>query len=394
MPAPGELPDSVSEADPLGVDYGRGNSFGETDGNTNVRHALASPRFRIVAFADIRPVGGRNYLVKGLIPRSGIVVIYGKPKCGKSFWTTHVFAHIALGWQYRGKRVQQGACVYIACEGHAGFPIRIEAFRQRFLAESSDADVPFFYVAANLDLIADHKALIEAISLELGNMRVAAIVIDTLNRSLNGSESKDEDMGKYLRAAGVLVEKFDCAVALVHHTGIDTTRPRGHTSLTGTADVQIRVERDASDNVVATVEWMKDGPEGDQIVSRLEAVEVGTDEDGDPLTSCVVVAVDGAAVTTTKSEKSPRMTKAAATTLRALREALGDAGEPAPPSSHIPSHAKVTTLDTWREYAYRMGISAADAKPRAKQSAFKRASDYLIGSGIVGVWDPHVWIAR
>ena len=36
-----------------------------------------------------------------------------------------------------------------------------------------------------------------------------------------------------------------------------------------------------------TVEYMKDGAEGDTIVSRLENVEVGIDEDGDPITSCV-----------------------------------------------------------------------------------------------------------
>jgi hypothetical protein len=38
-----------------------------------------------------------------------------------------------------------------------------------------------------------------------------------------------------------------------------------------------------------TVEYMKDGATGDTIVSRLEKVEVGIDEDGDPITSCVVV---------------------------------------------------------------------------------------------------------
>jgi hypothetical protein len=37
---------------------------------------------------------------------------------------------------------------------------------------------------------------------------------------------------------------------------------------------------------------MKDGPEGDSIVSKLETADVGTDSDGDTITSCVAVAVD------------------------------------------------------------------------------------------------------
>ena len=37
---------------------------------------------------------------------------------------------------------------------------------------------------------------------------------------------------------------------------------------------------------------MKDGAEGDTLVSRLELVEVGTDVDGDPITSCVIVPAE------------------------------------------------------------------------------------------------------
>ena len=158
---------------------------------------------------------------------------------------------------------------------------------------ASGSDVPFYFIAANLDLIADRDALIHAIRVELGSICPAAVVIDTLNRSLNGSESKDEDMARYLRAANAIIEAFDCLVAIVHHSGVDTSRPRGHTSLVGAADVQIKIERDALGNIVACVEWMKDGPEGERFVSQLKPVEVGVDEDGEMIASCIVVPVDG-----------------------------------------------------------------------------------------------------
>ena len=80
---------------------------------------------------------------------------------------------------------------------------------------------------------------------------------------------------------------------IIHHCGVDGSRPRGHTSLTGAADAQHAVARDPADNIMITVEWMKDGPEGDVIVSRLEQVQVGIDEDGEAVTSCVVVEADG-----------------------------------------------------------------------------------------------------
>ena len=45
-------------------------------------------------------------------------------------------------------------------------------------------------------------------------------------------------------------------------------------------------------NIVVTVEWMKDGPEGDIITSRLEQVDLGTDADGEPVNSCLIMPAE------------------------------------------------------------------------------------------------------
>jgi hypothetical protein len=65
-------------------------------------NSQASPRFKLVPFDKISVGSERVYLVKGIIPRLGLVVIWGPPKCGKSFWTYDLAMHIALGWEYRG----------------------------------------------------------------------------------------------------------------------------------------------------------------------------------------------------------------------------------------------------------------------------------------------------
>src|SRR5262245_27647677 len=96
-------------------------------------------------------------------------------------------------------------------------------------------------------------------------------------------------MTAYIKAADSFREAFDCAVIIVHHCGVEETRPRGHTSLTGAADAQISVKRDPQENIIVEVECAKDGPQGDQIVSRLESIELGLDEDGEAITSCIVV---------------------------------------------------------------------------------------------------------
>jgi AAA domain len=246
------------------------------------------PRFKLVPFNELKPGNEPAYLVKGLIPRQGLVVKWGPPKCGKSFETFDMSMHIALGWSYRGHRVQQGPVVYCAFEGSDGFKARAEAFR-RFHAVDQ---VPFFLVAARVNMVVDYADLITSISQQIGDTKPVAVVLDTLNRSLAGSESNDQDMTAYIHAADAVREVFGCAVIIVHHCGIEGTRPRGHTSLTGAVDAQLSVKRDAAGNIEMKVEWMKDGPEGETIWSRLEPVEVGIDQDGEKITSCVVVPVE------------------------------------------------------------------------------------------------------
>src|SRR5262249_15831455 len=44
-------------------------------------------RFRLKPFNTITITTAPNYRVKGILPRTGLVVVWGPPKCGKSFWT-------------------------------------------------------------------------------------------------------------------------------------------------------------------------------------------------------------------------------------------------------------------------------------------------------------------
>src|SRR5258708_36022729 len=242
----------------------------------------ATPHIRLVAFNDIKLGTARRYLVKGIIPRVGLTVVWGPAKCGKSFWTFDLMMHTPLGWDYRGRRIDPGATVYCAFEGQAGMEARAEAFRQRFLQDHS-GEVTFYLVPVTLNLVRDHKALIAAIRAELGPLDMpVAVTLDTLNRSIGGPEN-DEFMTAYVNAVAAIRAAFDCAVIIVHDCGVDGTTPRGHSSLTGAVEAQLAVTRDAAGNVVVTVEYMKDGPEGATVVSHLEAVEVGNDEDGEPI---------------------------------------------------------------------------------------------------------------
>jgi hypothetical protein len=346
-------------------------------------------KFRPVRFKDIRLKTDRPYLVKGIIPREGLVVVWGPPKCGKSFWTFDVVMHVALGWEYRGKRVQPGTVCYVACEGERGLGARTEAYRVRKLAEVDEIDPPFYLLTTRLDLVADAAELIADIRSGIGAEHCAAIVIDTLNRSIPGSESRDEDMSAYVKAADLLREAFGAAVIIIHHCGINGERPRGHTSLTGAVDAQIAVKRDEAERIIATVEFMKDGPEGEEIVSRLGVVDVGEDEDGDAITSRVIEAADGEA--RTKAAKPQRLSDRAKIGLDTLRKAIEEAGTEAPASHHIPPAARVVDVEMWRRFYYT-GTASDDQTPDARKKAFQWVRQKLQSEKIIGLHADQCWV--
>jgi RecA-family ATPase len=103
-----------------------------------------------------------------------------------------------MGREYRGRRVHQNEVVYLALEGQDGFGKREEAFCQRYL-EPGDTVPAFKLCGAKLDLVKDHPQLIADIRRQSSSP--GCVVIDTMNRSLVGSEAKDADMTAYLRAA-------------------------------------------------------------------------------------------------------------------------------------------------------------------------------------------------
>jgi hypothetical protein len=117
-----------------------------------------SSRIRLLAFDQITLNSERRYLVKGLIPRTGLVVVWGPPKSGKSFWTFDLVMHVALDWPYRGRRVHPGAVVYCAFEGQSGIEARCAAFRKGFLANHHQP-VPFYLEPVTLDLVKDAPEL-------------------------------------------------------------------------------------------------------------------------------------------------------------------------------------------------------------------------------------------
>jgi hypothetical protein len=339
-------------------------------------------RFRLIPFDELRPTDEVAYLIKDVLPASGIGIWWGGPKCLKSFLALDASIHISMGWRFRGHRVHQGPVVYCAFEGANGFPKRVEAFRR---THEVHGHVPFFLMPIhNAKLVRDHQQMIRDIKAQ--NANPVLIVLDTLNRSIDGSESKDEDMSAYLGAADAISQAFGCLVLIIHHCGIAGDRPRGHSSQTGTCDVQGAVTRQGND-VRLLIEHMKDGPSGAEFVSCMEQVEVGTDQDGDPMTSCALVPVEAPGAGPTIVAKSKKdITWEKSLLRRVLMKVAAKDGVNMRPIEDGPD-VRVIDQELVRAEFYQSMAADGDAETKqgTRRKAFGRAIKNAQQEGKIGV---------
>jgi hypothetical protein len=352
--------------------------------NKNGSGAAKPPRFQLKRFDEIQLSTVPNYLVKGILPRTGLTVVWGPPKCGKSFLCFDMAMHIALGWPYRDRRVIQGAVVYLALEGGGGFANRVEAWRQRHVIVGEP--VPFHLLAESVDMVADHGKLIDVI--RQAAVAPAVIFIDTLNRALVGDENRPDDMARFIRAADALRAAFGCAVVVVHHCGVAGGRPRGHSSLSGADDAQIAVERDKDGIISATIERAKDSLPGAPFGSRLEVVDLGTDDDGDPITSCVVIPAAagtraGIRLTANQTRFIDILSQAIADFPATAVERQGAAG--------VPDGVSAVTRDVLKKQCFAKGWleEMESNKSRAKLSGMLNV---LANKKLVDLTDRLVWL--
>tara|TARA_R110002074_G_scaffold181694_1_gene346391 strand:+ start:2769 stop:3863 length:1095 start_codon:yes stop_codon:yes gene_type:complete len=342
-----------------------------------------SRSLQLVPFNAITLGDGPAWLIKGLIPLYGLTVLYGPPKSFKSFWTFDVLMHVVLGWSYRGLRVTQGAVVYVVAEGEHGFKARKEAFCKSKL-KGCDNELPFYIVPIPIDLIQEREKLIEEIRKVLGDQLPVTVVFDTLARTMSGPENSNDAMGEYIEAVDAVRVALNCGAIVVHHSGHEGTRPRGGSSLTGAADAQLAVKKHSNGIISVVVDAMRDGPDGATYYSRFEKVVVGTDRDGDEITSCIIV--DAVPTEVEEGERRPKLMPQAAKAFNVLKELIAEEGEPPPKESDLPRGVNGVGRKRWRE-ACKSNALAGGSGDEAFKKAWMRARGALEEKNLVRILD-------
>lgn len=242
-------------------------------------------KYAFTAAADLKPSASSAYLIKNVIPRAEVVMLYGASKSGKSFMALDMACAIGRGIEWRGNRVKQGKVAIVVAEGSGGTYNRIQAYCEYHGIERADVEVFFLKAAPNMTENSQVKELI--LALQLFNPDL--VILDTWAQVTSGAnENSGEDMGKALTNAKRIHQFTGATVLIIHHSGKDEAKgARGWSGMVAAADAILEIRRSGDDRVLM-VEKQKEGAEGLEFGFKLIVVKLGLDSDGDEETSCVV----------------------------------------------------------------------------------------------------------
>ena len=254
-------------------------------------------RFRLLSPEEVLHRQRIRWAVRNVLPRQGVVAIYGASGTAKSFLCADLCGKLNAGESWFGYPILENlrAALFVL-EGQGGLSLRLDAWQKfngrDFPKRTHICEGPF---AINDE---DDVGLAAAVLNEAGGVDV--IVVDTLNRAAPGAdENRSADMGKIIAGATRLQALTNALVILVHHSGKDEGRGlRGHSSLYAALDVVIEVKRNDNDERWWRLEKSKDGEDGASHSFELVKVDLGiTDEFDLPLTSVAISELDGAGPT-------------------------------------------------------------------------------------------------
>lgn len=232
-------------------------------------------------------------IIQGVLAEKSITVLYGDSNTGKTFFAVSVACAISEGDRVHDRQTRKGNVLYLASEAPETIEMRIQANRKYFKKDYKNIAVVKtalnFYESEN-----DANEIIELITqLEKERGEFKLMIVDTLAQVSIGANENSGDMNTVISNVAKIKNATGVSALIIHHPGKDTSRGmRGHSSVRASIDTEIEVtEKD--DIRTAKITKQRSLPsKGKELYYRLNIVEMGQTEWGDPATTCVVEYTD------------------------------------------------------------------------------------------------------
>ena len=265
---------------------------------TPPQKSSTTPPMQFLSFSEVLNLKVPAELMKGLIPAVGVGYLYGDTGTFKTFIAIMIGYHIVEGLPLCGRKVKQRPVYYLLLEGAGSSPKRFRALDLWHHNNGNENPISnnYKFWMHNFSLT-DTKQVDDLIAtINVANNKGALIIIDTQSQaSIGADENSAKDMTVILGNAKRISDDTNSVVMLIHHTGKDASRAhRGSSAQKANVDFSIKTVKGADGKSIQLVSDKERDEEKDQTVQfEIKIQDVGYDEDGEPITSCVAVPVCG-----------------------------------------------------------------------------------------------------
>lgn len=306
-----------------------------------------------ISSEDLLSLPPTESIVKGLFGRGDICVLVASYGQGKSFLALDMGIRINMGEKWFGMKTKESPLVYVNLEGHLGNRVRawkhIHGEHPPFTVFEGQ---PFEVSGVFIDTFIKHCP------------KRAVVVVDTLAIAAGGLNlDRPEDVTRIYGLLRKIAREINGAVIVVAHLGKDDTRgAAGSHQIEAQADAVLSISKNRN----LAVKKARDGEKRPLGGISLEVVHLGEDEDGDPITSCVVKP---AGENKLNPEPKP-LTKSQEYALESFNKALRG--------------KDCVELEEWRPVFYAGNTADND---ESKRQAFYRARRDLVDIKILSVFE-------
>ena len=216
----------------------------------------------------------KRWLVEGIIPRTGVMMVYGETGIGKSYAAIDLAFAVTAGSDWAGRETSSFEVLYIPTEDAYGIDRRNTLIaRQKELPEDGKPLI----ANCSFDLSRNSETVMRLIE----NLRgvpgpIGLVIIDTMQMALGGAdENSATEATAIVENCRRLSLYLDCAVLLVHHSGKDgTKKARGSSAFMAAMDTVIHMTKSKSGMALKVVK-QKNGPGGLTCTGKLLPTDDG-----------------------------------------------------------------------------------------------------------------------
>ena len=234
-----------------------------------------------------------RWLVKEMLPETGVGLLSGRSSSGKTFVTLHLAQCIATEKPFAGRKIKRkGGTLFMAAEAAGDIPIRLRGLGGPPLPFAWIDDVPTISKPDGIKRLAEIAREAEAEMDKRFALPLALIIVDTLAAAAGFKDENDSaNVQAVMNVLHLLARATGALVLVVDHFGKnDKGGTRGSSAKEASADavLTLAAPEDSGAQHTITIRKLRSGTMGAEFGFWLKEVKLGDDGDGEPITTCMV----------------------------------------------------------------------------------------------------------